>query len=128
MKKNKIKPEQRLSEIKHMLYSSAPSISVAYPNTKSIEISIQFTDPDDKNQFTKNMTYKPDSKAYFQYDCPYRECINGGYDFKNLIEKAIQAPDRQAQEELACQGWQDRERINTHRCLLEALVTVKINL
>lgn len=126
--KQEITPEQRQAEVEHMLRSNSSSISAEYPNIKCIEIKIQFTDNDDGNKFENNKTYKPESKAYFQYECPHRECINGGYDFKNTIEKALQSRDHQAQETLICHGWQDKERINKYKCLLKALVTVKINL
>ena len=124
--KTRVTFKQRQAETKHILYSNLPSISTKYPNVASIEIKIRFTDNDDGNKSEKNITYQPDSKACFQYDCPYRECIDGGYDFKNAIENAMQSTEQQSQEKLLCQGWQDKERINKNKCLLEALVSVKI--
>lgn len=126
--KKKITFEQRRAELKHMLYTNSPLISQSYPGIKSIEIKITFTDPNDGEKFEGKQSYNTDSKAFFRYDCPYRECVNGGYDLKNVIENAIQAPNQQVQERLICQGWQDQKRINKYKCLLEALLTVKINL
>ena len=126
--KKKITPEQRKVELKHMLYTSSPSISQSYPDIKSIEIKITFTDPDDGKKIEKKQSYNTDSKAFFQYDCPYRECVNGGFNMKNAVEKAIESSSGNFQEKLICRGWQDQERINKNECLLEALITVKINL
>jgi hypothetical protein len=120
--------EQRNAELKHMLHMDSRYISEVCPNIESIEIKMQFTNPDDKNTFEKNIVLKKDMKAYFKYDCPYRECINGGYDLNDIINKAIESPNKQAEGKLICQGWQDKERVNKHKCLLEALVKIKINL
>ena len=123
----KKKTSDKKADLKHMLYSNSPYISHEFPNIKSIGVTIKFTDSDDGREFTKTITYQPNSKAYFQYDCPYRECSDGGYDLKNVIEKAINSSDRQAQEKLKCNGWQDAERVGKHHCLLEALVEVEID-
>ena len=123
----KKKISDKKAELKHMLYSNSSYISQEFPNLKSISIKITFTDPDDGRTSMKTITYQPGSKAYFQYDCPYRECVNGGYDLKNAIERAIRSTDGQAQERLICNGWQDAERVGKNRCLLEALVEVKVD-
>ena len=47
-------PEQQKAELKHMLFQNSPYISNTYPNIKSIEVKIQFTDPDDRKTFEKN--------------------------------------------------------------------------
>lgn len=120
------KPRNKEIELKHLLCSHSSCVSQEFPDIKSIDIRIKFTNPDDGSEFIKNITYQPNSKAYFQYPCPYGECVNGGYDLKNVIERAVKYPDKQAREKLTCNGWQDAERVGKHRCLLEALIEVKV--
>lgn len=54
----------------------------------------------------------------FLIPCPMCECVNGGFDIKG-----VDSMEQGQSKTFICQGWQDRERINKHRCLCELYLT-----
>ena len=49
--------------------------------------------------------------------CPMRECVGGGFDLRSQFNTS--ELDIGCSDSSVCQGWQDKERINKHRCLCE---------
>jgi hypothetical protein len=97
-------------------------MSESYPDVASITIDVKLTDPDGwaGNPAPTQLTFTPDQKAFFQMQCPYRECVRGGFDFSKGVSQAVADPaGRSAGYEL-CNGWQDEERIGKHSCMLRA--------
>ena len=114
------------AELKHMRMMNALYMKEIYPKVKSIKIKAVFTDPDDNNKFEKEYSWDSEIKALFEIDCPYRECVRGGFDISNLIKQAVESDQNKISGEFTCQGWQDKNRINKHRCLLNGKFDIKI--
>ena len=78
-----------------------------------LKLKVSFQDSDRPAQvIEKEMTLCRDEDFLIQ--CPNLECVDGGFDLRgvNISNQAQPKP-------LVCSGWQDRERINKHRCLCE---------
>ena len=109
-------------------YLNSPLIHELYPGIESIRMHLEFSDMDMQgNPEPADFTYEPNSKAHFERPCPYRECINGGFDLSQGISHAVRS-NQEITGELTCQGWQDSERINKHRCLLKCEYRISVTL
>lgn len=98
-----------------------------FPGVDSIQITVTFKEPDwGTDPDYKKLEYSRSSKASFKLPCPHVECVRGGFNFSNVIRDMVDKEKEGAQGTFSCQGWQDRERINKHRCLLQASYHVKI--
>lgn len=100
--------------------SQAPLIKESFPMLASLSVHMTFEEPDwGRNPSPKHQTFGPESKAFFVIDCPYYECISGGFDLSSAVANLVRIRDTESSGTIICQGWQDRERINKHRCLLK---------
>ena len=106
----------------------ARTLKEEHSGVSSIAIDLNFEDIDvwPGNPAPKTLTFKPEQKAHFHMPCPYRECVWGGFNFSEGVREAIKSPSNEATGRVLCQGWQDEERINKHRCLLVANYKVTV--
>jgi len=47
------------------------------------------------------------------------ECIAGGFDLSDAVSDVVVTRRDESSGTILCKGWQDRERLNQHRCFLE---------
>lgn len=109
-----------------MRRSQVSSVGLTFSGVASIKIQLSFEDPDGREgPESRELNYSPDSTAFFELDCPYHECIMGGFDFSAPVREAVRQRET-VEGELSCPGWQDRERINKHGCYLKARYRVLV--
>ncbi len=102
------------------MWRNSSLIKEYYPKIKAIEFEMNYVDPDSLTAPSyKKHTLDPDKKAYFHFNCPYRECVDGGHDLSSIVQRMYDECIREESGELVCRGWQDETRINKHRCLCE---------
>jgi hypothetical protein len=76
----------------------------------SVKLMLRFQDSDKLGPIIeKEINLSKDDD--YRIACPMRECVGGGFNLSESIKNPGQ------QEPQVCLGWQDRERINQHRCL-----------
>ncbi len=103
----------------------SPLLKEKYPKVTSISVEMSFKDSDGKCDFeSKKEIYSQESKAFFKIECPYRECVSGGFNFSFDIDKLVTSHLDKLDGTITCQGWQDKERIGKHRCFLELNYTI----
>lgn len=108
----------RQSMMKDMELKIAGRIKDRYPNVKSITLDMNYSDPDGfAMPHKRSIVMNNEDYAYFKFDCPYRECVNGGHDLNSVVSEMLKNNQEEIAGSLSCQGWQDEERINQHRCL-----------
>ena len=101
-------------------FISAKTMAEKYPNVEQITVNMNFKDQDGfKAPEERTITFLSDSRAHFDLDCPYRECIGGGFNLTDIISRMISVGQSELADKLNCQGWQDLERLNKYHCLLE---------
>ena len=83
---------------------------------KSIKIKASFKDPEAINRCVEKEVILHVGDDHF-IKCPMRECIEGGFDLRSQLAEPGLKIGRSGVA--VCQGWQDKERINKHRCLNE---------
>lgn len=97
-----------------------------YPFVKKIVFEFHYHDIDGLAKDSEETFYKnPEHYAYFQFECPYKECINGGFDLRTEIFDMLKNKKVKISGKKICMGWQDRERIGKHRCLCELTYKIK---
>ncbi len=105
----------------------ARPMTECYPEIASVKIELTFKDPDCYGDpAPKTLTFGPQQNAYFYMQCPYRECVQGGFDFSQGVKEAINKQSNEAIGRILCDGWQDQERINKHRCMLSVSYRVTV--
>jgi hypothetical protein len=123
MKKHKKHPDRIDSYKQGRLFRQAQADRLAnrLPGVQSIQIKFRFTDFDGgEDPAPKSITFCRHSKAFFEVECPFWECVMGGFDLTGSVFECIRRRQTHLTGESTCGGWQDRERINNHRCLLKA--------
>ena len=98
-----------------------------FPTVASLAICMTFKYQDSllTNPATIDKRFAPEDKAFFKVQCPDGECINGGFDLSRVVSKLISARVNETNGTSTCKGWQDRERVGTHRCLLTMNYTIR---
>lgn len=95
----------------------AGTIATRYPHVRTVALELTFVDPDGLAEtVTEALTREPKLPALFVFDCPYRECVGGGHDIDDAIDRALMERTREASGTHVCRGWQDASRIGKHRC------------
>lgn len=125
MTKKKKTAEQRAAEIKHLRMMTAGFIKDRYPFVKTIQLCLEFHDSEsgrEESKETRNLL--PEHSALFELPCGYWECVQGGFDLGAPIDTMLTKRQPSISGELVCQGWQDRERIEKHRCLRKLIYRV----
>ncbi len=101
-------------------YHRSPLLKEKYPKVTDLMVKMSFKDYDGgSNPEPRQEKYSPESKAFFKIACPHRECVSGGFDLSSAIDKLVTSRLGKLDGTITCQGWQDKERINKHRCFLE---------
>ncbi len=107
--------------------SSAGKVALQFPNVSQITIKAAFIDFDERtNPEPQTLLFFPESKAFFEIECPFRECVMGGFDLSIEVKNCIASKSAIYNEEKTCSGWQDRERINKHSCRLKAIFKIEV--
>lgn len=127
-KKKKQNVYERATHFYWQQHQDSPLMKERHPNVRVIEISVDYKDPDGWAGDPKSEvhTFGPEQKAFFQTRCPYRECVNGGFNYAEGVRLALESPSNEASGRVSCDGWQDQERINRHRCMLGASFKVSV--
>jgi hypothetical protein len=89
-----------------------------FPHLASLVIEMSFRPDWGSPPTPTQRCYGPTSKAFFEIECPDYECVAGGFDLSWPVSEIVNSGDLSSSGSLICQGWQGRERIGKHRCLL----------
>lgn len=122
----KKRAEQHSAYLEQMKYQMAGKLGERYPKLRMLSFEFKYHDPDGMVQdSTQRMAWGPDQQALFEFKCPYWECVSGGHDLGAPIRAMLQDSKAELSGKLACQGWQDQERVGKHRCWCELTYTIK---
>lgn len=107
--------------------NSAGKIALQFPNVSHITIKITFSDFDaHTNPEPQMLSFSPHSSAFFEIECPFWECVMGGFDLGVEVNNCVASKSTNYNGEKTCSGWQDRERINKHSCRLKAIFEIEV--
>ena len=85
--------------------SRARTVSEEFPNVKQVHIHVKFQAPDwGSSPEPAEWSYSPRSKAFFEMECPHRECVTGGFDFSSTIRTSVKSNYRALQVKFCAKG------------------------
>jgi hypothetical protein len=109
--------KKNVRELKYAKIKAAGNILDHYPNVKALHFDLTFVDLDNQvSPIHKNLSYRPQQPAFFEFDCPYWECVDGGFNLRDVVHLMLRGKKPECSGDLRCRGWQDRERVGRHHC------------
>jgi len=111
--------EAREREQRQRSYLAAPLVSNLFPSVTELAVRFRFNDPEGKEKPQPYaQIFKPDMRAFFEFQCPLRECSGGGFDLSRVVPRfSRKSPN--AGGALVCEGQRKRPHGDTSRCGLQ---------
>jgi hypothetical protein len=115
------KPSPRIEFRKKELQRVMDSVSLAekFHKLKSLTVELTYLGPGGTHRGGQ-MKYKvnlANAKSVFRFDCANRDCVCGDFDLSSALAEAVARRRRTVVGEATCQGWRNKEEINSVRCL-----------
>ncbi len=102
--------DPRAREARQAAYESTPTLAERHPKVAEVGVSLQFTLPDGKPHSSPHRRlFMPDMQAFFDMQCPDRDCSNGGFDLEAAIDTAVRSRSRESSGRLDCKGKRNRD-------------------
>jgi len=112
--------DAREREARQRSYLAAPLMEAAFPGVTELAVRFRFTDPEGKEKPQPYaQIFVPDMRAYFQFQCPLRECTGGGFDLSTAVPRGLTHKNGDKHGSLACGGQRKRPHGEISRCGLQ---------
>lgn len=119
--------ETQAREKRHRHYLAAPELGEKFPSIKEVTIDLRFRDPDGKaNPSPYKRIFDADMQAFFEFSCPMRDCVGGGYSLSGVIMEALSRRRSDISGSLPCEGKRPREKGADPCCDIELRYQVKV--
>ena len=82
----------------------ADLMETLFPQVAGIVISMVYTQQGMQKSFTRVINFFPGSYALFRINCLDKECVDGGYDFTQVLSEMIRSRRKAARGNLSCDG------------------------
>lgn len=113
-------------DTRQRLLSAAPLVS-SYAGVKEVAVEMRFSDAEGKQQPSpRGVSFAPDMHAFFQFGCPMRDCVGGGFDATEDLQHALAKRKSGYTGTLTCEGNRPRGGFKTMRCNLQLHYTLTI--
>ncbi len=99
----------RTREARQVAYLATPRLAELHPRTEEISAELSFKLADGKKTPPHRRLFMPDMQAYFDMQCPDRNCSNGGFDLTAAVAKAVRDKTHETAGVLLCAGSRERE-------------------
>lgn len=107
---------------------SGPRIGDKYPQLTKMVVNLSIKAPFEKIEPTvRGFSLGPDAMANFVFRCKNTECIDGGFDLTEEIERMINAYETSSHGRRVCQGWDGKSNVGHQRCYYELNFLLKID-
>jgi hypothetical protein len=89
-----------------------------YPEVSSVTSKYNFYDSETDKLSRSSEERKLNLELLYnmKVNCMCWECVSGGYDLDNILYTAVKEKRTEITGSIKCMGWQDKQRINKHRC------------
>ena len=120
MTKKRPDPYEQQKLLRHQAYISASTLLESFPDLLELRVQMSFENSDwGGNPDNREELFNENSKAFFEFECPHVECVNGGFNLLTRISQLYNEHLTELSGSTTCEGWQDRERIGRHHCWLK---------
>jgi hypothetical protein len=79
-------------------------MSLCFPEVASIVISMEYKQKGIRQPLPRTVNFYPGSYAFFRVDCLSKECVEGGFDFTNIMNKMVRNHSMTSHGEINCEG------------------------
>jgi len=101
---NSIVSRRNAREEKLQRKVDAGFVATHYPEVASIVISMTYNQKGIGKSLSRTVNFFPGSYALFRVDCLNKECVDGGFDFAQVITAMIRNHRLVAKGDLCCEG------------------------
>jgi hypothetical protein len=102
--------DPRAREARQTAYESTTTLAQRHPKVAEIGVELQFTLPGGKPHSSPHRRlFMPDMQAFFNVQCPDRDCSDGGFDLEPSVDNAVRSRNGRFVGQLACRGKRNRE-------------------
>ena len=110
-------PDQRERELRQRAYLAAPLLAEQFPAVRELAVRMKFSDPEAKQRPQPYArVFAPDMHAFFQIQCPLRDCTGGGFDLTGAVPGALKRVHPVTRGSLTCEGHRKRHDARASRC------------
>ncbi|MGH8481653.1 MAG: hypothetical protein ACRES8_04250, partial [Nevskiaceae bacterium] len=96
---------------------AAPTIAQTFPGVDELAVRMRFDDPEGKvKPQPYAQVFSPDMQAFFQFQCPLRDCTGGGFDLTAAVPRGLARKGAVTAGSLVCSGKRKRPHGETSRC------------
>ena len=100
--------------------ADVPRMAERFPNVRHLAVNLVISPPHHETEPTMNgRSFGPQALAFFEFRCKNVECVGGGFDIADSIEKAVSQHDTEATGRRVCRGHQGKTRTQNLRCHYE---------
>jgi len=118
--------DQRQRELRQRSYLAVPTLGKQFPAIEEIAIELRFVDPDRKLYLSPyKRIFASSMQAFFDFQCPIKECAGGGFNPTPEITKALSRSSEPHSGKMSCKGRRDRGEGGGKVCELELNYTVE---
>jgi len=101
---NRMESRRNAREEKLQRKIDAGFVATHYPEVASIVISMTYDQKGIGKSLSRTVNFFPGSYALFRVDCLNKECMDGGFDFSQVITGMIRNRKVAAKGDLCCEG------------------------
>ncbi|MEW6166530.1 MAG: hypothetical protein AB1651_02350 [Pseudomonadota bacterium] len=98
--------DPRAREARQQAWLAVPTVAEQFPGVGEIAVELQFLLENGRpHSSAHRRIFLPDMQAYFDVQCPDRDCSDGGFDLGRAIQAAARAPGHSSAGNLRCRGF-----------------------
>lgn len=108
--------------------SAGERVGDKYPEVSKIAINLSIRAPFEKIEPTvRGFSMGADSMANFTFRCKNTECVDGGFDLSEEIDRVVKDYQTNAHGRRVCQGWDGKSNIGHQRCYYELNFIINVS-
>ncbi|TJY62801.1 hypothetical protein E4T66_03510 [Sinimarinibacterium sp. CAU 1509] len=101
--------DPRVRESRQRAYLSVPTLARQMPSISEIAVELRFMyETGQPFMSPYRQIFVPDMQAYFEFQCPDRDCSGAGFDMTPAISAAVRAGKEEISGTLKCRGSKSR--------------------
>lgn len=110
----------REREQRQRTYQAVPTVAEQFPTLDELAVEMRFLDPEGKvHPSPSRRLFAPSMQAFFDFQCPMRECSGGGYNMTTIVPRALTGKNPVTTGKMQCKGQRQRVGTGNSPCLLE---------
>jgi len=103
-------------------------LSDKYPEVAKMGVNLSIRAPFEKIEPTvRGFSMGNDSMANFKFRCKNTECVDGGFDLTEEVDRMVSEYETSGHGRRVCQGWDGKDNVGHQRCYYELNFIINID-